>query len=446
MLAGGPMALSVLFLAQANAYVEAGARLDTRVGETPFGLGGASQGLWLGAITPSMGFMLRTSDSETQTSYAPRFLWNAPNPNDPMRPLILQTLVLTNTYRPSTRSQWQASLRAIYGQEDSVALQQLLPGQATLPALMNIFSGSAGATASWRSTRRTTLAFQLEALHRRSLDYQSSTVTPATDTAPTSRATSFGFPTQTTLRATPSLRTLTSRRSSLELSVPVAYYDSFSNGGPTSAARFLLVQPQIAWVDQLSRGSQLSVAAGLSWADIIVRPATYQGSNPVTPIVRMSLRSILVKTRAVVLRSELSAQVSWYLDPVLGTAVPRAPIEARIDATIGQHWNAGAFVNFTTDASWRPLPCTPSSTARNCGCPDETVVGAGIPIRYTWGQLFFVELGGRFTMRAPHLRVPARGFHWGETEIWATLTLSAASRFSWGSSSATRVPRGLELQ
>ena len=441
MLASGPMALSVLFLAQANAYMEAGARLDTRAGETPYGPGGASQGLWLGAITPSMGFMLRTGDSETRTSYAPRFLWSAPNPNDPMRPLILQTLVLTNTYRPSTRSQWQTSLRAIYGQEDSVALQQLLPGQATLPALMNIFSGSAEATASWRSTRLTTLACQLEALHRRPLEYQSASVTPET-----SSATSFVFRTQTTLRATPSLRTVTSRRSSLEFSVPVAYYDSSANGGPTSAARFLLVQPQVAWVDEWSRGSQLSVAAGLSWADIIVRPGTYQGSNPITPIVRMSLRSIIARTHAFVLRSELSAQVSWYLDPVLGTAVARAPFVARVDAAIGRHWSAGAFVNFTTDVNWSPLPCAPSSTARNGGCPDETVVGAGIPIRYTWAQLFFVELGGRFSIRAPHFRVPAEDFHWGETEIWATLTLSAATRFSWGTSRATRVPQELELQ
>jgi len=440
MLAGGPMALSVLFLAQANAYMEAGARLDTRAGETPIGLGGASQGLWMGSITPSMGFMSRTGDSETRTSYAPRFLWSAPNPNDPIRPLILQTFVLTNTYQPTKRSQWQTSLRAVYGQEDSVALQQLLPGQATLPAMMNIFSGSAEATASWRSTRLTTLTFQFAALHRRPLEHQSSSVTPGTDTATPSSATPFVFPTQTTLRATPALQYTSSRRSHLEFSVPVGYYDSSANGGPTSVTKFLVVQPQIAWADDLSRRSQLSLAAGISVQDIIAHPATYQGSNPITPIVRTSLRSILASAPTFVLRSELSAQVSWYLDPVLGTTVPRAPFIASIDATMGRHWSAGAFVNFTTDVSWSPLPCTPSSTARNGGCPDETVIVAGVPIRYTWAQLFFVELGGRFTIRAPHLRVPAEDFHWGETEIWATLTLSAASGFSWGSSSAARVP------
>jgi len=441
MLAGGPMALSVLFLAQANAYMEAGARLDTRSGEAPIGLGGASQGLWMGAITPSMGFMLRTGDSETRTGYAPRFLWSAPNPNVPMRPLILHTFVLTNTYQSTERSRWQTSLRAVYGQEDSVALQQLLPGQATLPAMMNIFSGSAEATASWRSTRLTSLTFQLAALHRRPLDYQSCPVTPATDTTVSSSATSFIFPTQTTLRATPSLQYTPSRRSQLEFSVPVGYYDSSANGGPTSVGKFLVVQPQVAWVEDLSRRSQLSLAVGISVADIIAQPATYQGSNPITPIVRTSLRSILASTHTFVLRSELSAQVSWYLDPVLGTAVPRAPLVASLNATIGRHWNVGAFVNFTTDVSWSPLPCAPSSTARNGGCPDETVIIASVPIRYTWAQLFFVELGGRFTIRAPHLRVPAEDFHWGETEIWATLTLSAASRLSWGTPSAARVPR-----
>jgi hypothetical protein len=441
MIAGGPMALSAFFLAQASAHIEAGARLDCRAGEAPIGPGEASQGIWMNAITPSIGFMLRTSDNELGTSYAPRFLWSVPNSNDPLRPLILQTFVLTNTYRPSKRSQWQTSLRAVYGQEDSVALQQLLPGQATLPAMMKIFSGSAEATASWRSTRLTTLTFQLAALHRRPLDYQSCPVTPATGTATTSGATPFVFPTQTTLRATPALQYTSSRRSHLEFSVPVGYYDSSANGGPTSVGKFLVVQPQVAWVDDLSRRNQLSLAAGISVEDVIARPANYQGSNPITPIVRTGLNSILVSTRTFVLRSELSAQVSLYLDPVLGTTVLRAPFLARLDATMGRHWSAGALVNFTTDASWSPLPCTPSSTARNGGCPDETVFLASIPVRYTWAQLFFVEFAGRFAIRAPHLRVPAEDFHWGETEIWATLTLSAASRFSWGPSSAARVPR-----
>ena len=151
----------------------------------------------------------------------------------------------------------------------------------------------------------------------------------------------------------------------------------------------------------------------------------------------MSLISLLHRTHSVNVRSEISAEVNYYLDPVLGTAMPRAPLLASIDASFGPRWSAGAFLNFTTDVTWTPQAAIQPATGqglRNGGYPDETVFSAGIPVRYRMGQLLFVELSGRLTLRAPHLRVPAEYFRWGETEIWAILTLSAASRFSSGPS------------
>lgn len=446
MFASGPMALSALWLLQANAQIDVGARVESRVGEAPILSNGASQDLFVAAVTPACSLSWRTGENELRASYFPRFFWIVPGAADPIHPLILQTFLLSDAFQPTKRSTWRTNLQAVYGEEDSVALAQLLPNQATLPNAMKIFSAAGTVGTAWRASRLTTLSFQLSALHRRPLDDQTST--------PGSQS----LDTQTTLSAAPTLLYTLSRRSRMELSVPVSYYNSSTNGGTTTTllatqnsvfvrpqvpllsattGNYLLVQPQVAWVDELSRWHQLRLAVGVSYADIVTQTTTNQSTFPVTPILRASLNSLLLKTRSIILRSALSAEVSWYLDPVLGTAVPRAPLGARIDATMGRHWSASAYVNFTTDATWRPLsPLTSTGAvvAGNGGYPDETVLTAGVPVRYTWSQLLFVEFSGRFTVRAPHLRVPDQYFHWGETEIWATLTLSAASRLSLGPS------------
>jgi hypothetical protein len=468
MFAGGPVILSVLCWLQANAQVEVGGRAELRAGEMPtlvqtsgtpqYG----SQNILFAAITPTLALSSRSSDNELRAGYSARFLWGVSDTAAQIRPLILQTLTLADVYRPSKRSTWHTDLRAIYGEEDSIALAQLLPGQATLPTSMNIFSVAGSADAAWRSTHLTTLSFQVAALHRQPLD----NTTSGTNT--------FVLSTQTNVGATPELNYSLSRRSHLELSVPVSYYNSVTNtpsrrklvapselvlasyynslantssltpsSGPLDA---LVVQPQIAWIDELSRWHRLHLAVGVSYADIIRQPplAAPYPSYPITPIVNTSLDSLLLRTRSVVLRSTLSAGVGWYMDPVLGTGVPRAPLAARIDATLGTYWNAGAYVNFTTDASRRPLaavipagitvPQNGYPNERNGGFPDETVLSAGIPVRYTWPQLLSVEFAARYTVRAPHLRVPDQYFQWGETEIWATLTLSTLSRLPLGPS------------
>jgi hypothetical protein len=445
MFAGGPVTLSVLCWLQANAQVEVGGRAEVRAGEMPVLVPAngtyISQNILFAAITPTLALSSRTSDNELRASYSSRFLWGVSDTAAQIRPLILQTLTLTDVYRPSKRSTWRTDLHAIYGEEDSIALAQLLPGQATLPTSMNILSVAGSADAAWRGTRLTTLSFRVAALHRQPLD----------DT--TSGANTFVLSTQTNVGAIPELKYTLSRRSHLELSIPVSYYNSVTNtSSPTTSSGpldALVVQPQIAWIDELSRWHRLHLAVGVSYADIIRQPPLVGGAAsypryPITPIVNTSLDSLLLRTRSVVLRSTLSAGVGWYMDPVLGTGVPRAPLAARIDATLGTHWNAGAYVNFTTDASRRPLAAAlPAGitvaqngypSERNGGFPDETILTAGIPVRYTWAQLLFVEFAARYTVRAPHLLVPDQYFHWGETEIWATLTLSTVSRLPLGPS------------
>ena len=133
MFAGGPVTLSVLCWLQANAQVEVGGRAEVRAGEMPVLVPAngtyISQNILFAAITPTLALSSRTSDNELRASYSSRLLWGVSDTAAQIRPLILQTLTLTDVYRPSKRSTWRTDLHAIYGEEDSIALAQLLPAR-----------------------------------------------------------------------------------------------------------------------------------------------------------------------------------------------------------------------------------------------------------------------------------------------------------------------------
>jgi hypothetical protein len=92
---------------------------------------------------------------------------------------------------------------------------------------------------------------------------------------------------------------------------------------------------------------------------------------------------------------------------------------------LGPRWSAGAYFNFTTDLSSKPQinNTTPITYS------DETMISAGIPIRYHWTPVSFLEFGGRFVTRAPHLSVPDSQFQWHQTEIWAYAAVSTLAPF-----------------
>ncbi len=216
MLAGGPMALSALFLVQANAQMEAGMRIETRVGEAPTGTQSAEQAQVIVVATPSLRLHWLADVDDLQADSSARILWR-PVPLLHSRPLFLETLGVTHIRHPSGRSRWRLDLRGTYGEQDYTSLSQQFTNQPTLPLPTTIFMVNGTADALWRSSRRTTLTFQLGAFHRQSLDGQATANEASGTTAST-------LPTQTTVTATPTLLFAFTRRSSVQVSVPVVGY------------------------------------------------------------------------------------------------------------------------------------------------------------------------------------------------------------------------------
>ena len=436
MFASGPVILSALFLIQAEAQFEAGARIESRVGEAPTGTKLVSsldpsgqpvtttvateQAQILVVATPILSLRWLGGVDDVRANSATRMLWR-PVPLIGSRPLFLETLEATHIRRPSKRSRWQLNVRGTYGEEDYTSLTQQFANQPTLPAATTVVMVNALADALWRSSRRTTLTVQLGAAHRRALDGQ----TGASGTSATS-STVFVLPTQTSVTAAPGLRYALARRSSLEAYAIIADVDIQGiSPGTAQAGRMnvLSLQPQVGILEELTRRHQLRLVAGFTYASALRRTDTGLVGNPpwhpITPLLQIDLNSLLQRTRTAVVRSSLGAGTTWFVDPVLGVAVLRGIAQARLDAALGPNWSVGARCGFATDLTER-LPAVGGIS------PDETVVSAEIPIRYRWTSQLVAEFGGRYAERAPHLSAP--DFSWHNRELWLFFTLLTTTR------------------
>jgi hypothetical protein len=410
-------------LIQASAEVETEARVDTRVGEVPYG---DQQFQVMAVATPKLGFHWFDGPDDLKANVASRILWR-PVPLLNTRPLFLETLTVAYTASPTSRSQWHLNLRASYGEQDYTSLSQQFSSQPTLPLSTTMFMVDGTSETSWRSSRRTTLTFRLGGSHRRTLDVQSLE-------NQSSGVAFYTMPTQTTVSAGPALRFALSRLSSVEASVPISDYDIQQRGGtsmPNGPINLVAIQPQLSVLEQLNRRHKLHVTAGLTYADV-VRGSTATLGNHFTPIGQVGLDSELYRTPPFKLRSSVNAGATWFMDPVLGSGRWRGSTDAVITAQMGRRWSGSLHVNFVTDISSPPVTNI---------LLDGTMVSVDASLRYRWPRILVAELGGRFSERAP--RLGSSEFAWHGRELWAFLSLYAATRVSLTGQRATQDAIGM---
>jgi hypothetical protein len=427
MFVSGPAILSALFLIQAAAQFEAGARIESRVGQAP-SLTSSNQVVppeqtqVMVVATPLLSLRWIDGIDDLHVDSATRILWR-PVPLFDSRPLFLETLGATHLRRPSRRSQLQLNVRASYGEQDYTSLQQQLPNQPSLPLALTMLMVDATAGASWRSSRRTTLTLQLGAMHSRSFDTQG---------ASSGTTGTFALPTQTTVTVAPGMTYALARRSTLNALVSIIDTDSqgislaSSQTGVSSQTgelNALSIQPQVGVRQALTRQHQLHLAVGFAYTVALRRTDAPNLAWYPVPLLQLDLNSVLLRTRTAIVRSTLGAGTTAFVDPVLGVAVTRGLAQASVDAQLGP-WSVGARCAFSTDLFGR-LPTIGGSTPGEI-LPDETFVTAEIPVRYRSSRHLIVELGGRYTERAPYLGAP--GFAWHYRELWLYLSMTTFSR------------------
>jgi len=419
MFASGSAIVSALFLLQAEAQFEAGARLETRAGESPTGTRSDAQGNLsttgqaqvVVTAVPLIGVRWLDANDDLRVNSATRILWR-PVPLFGDRPIFLESIEASHIRRTSKRSQWRLSLMGSYGEQDYTSLQKELPGQPALPLSATMLTLNATALTSWRSSRRLELTMQLGGTYRRSFNDQTTGIGTTSGYG--------GMPTQATVITTPGLSYRLNQRSKFEAAATVADTDSQLPATGTVATghlNVLMIQPRIGIREQLTRKHELHLAVGVSQIVALRKPADLDLPWYPAPILQIDLNSLLQQTRRAVVSSSLGAGTSAFVDPVLGTAVSRATAQASVDVRWGP-WNAGARCLFTTELSAQ-------NSATEVTPPDQTSVSVEIPFRYRSSRQLTMEFGGRYSERAPYLGT--KNFAWHNREMWLFLNITTTA-------------------
>lgn len=419
-MAGGAAAvLSALLAWAGTTELEAGANVDVRAGQSPVVVtttAGDSAGTERSQVrvsaTPLLGLRWKGERSDLRALSATRVLWR-PVPYADQRPLFLETLELAHSARPTPRSRWQLDLRSTYGEEDYTSLlRQFGAKQPQLPPALSMFTVNALGDGSWRASRRTTLFLFASGTYRQSLDDLPST---SSDTPGTP-----ALPTQSLVVLAPAARYALDRRTSLEVRAGIGDIDIEGIRRDNSASErvnILTLQPQVGLIRDLARAQQLRLFAGLTYAVVLSSSDDSRDWHTLTPLFRGDLSSLLWRSPVASVRSLLGLEAAWQADPMLGLAVWRATTFANLDAQLGPRWGASVRASFTTDLN------SPVSVG---GEPvDETIVEVEVPFRYRWSSQLVVEMGGRYSERAPNLF--ADEFAWHYRELWAFVTLTGTS-------------------
>lgn len=373
----------------------AGARGELQAGQQPTAAGESPSSFAAAFITPQLSLDWLDNGERSHLLYAPRLMWRRPNPADSARPLILHGFRADGSWAPGTRSELRLRIDGSVGDVDYAALNQLLGTQASLPMSIStrLYAIDGVAQLAWRGTRRLRTEIALAAIRRASLDD-----TPA-------------LPAETRVAVQPRLLWSASRLHTLSLSADAALY-RLSGAAQLNA---IVLSPRVGWQHRLDRANEIVLSAGLAWAHPLDEATRARPFDNWAPLAELAWLGRTRLARGWQLRSTLSAGTAWYLDPVLATGLPRGLATARLAFESGRKLSAEAWAQFATNLTSHPI----------AGQPDETVLTAGLPVRYRVSPMLIIETGTRFSDRAPHLRASDWQPHGREWVGYVALTVMA---------------------
>ncbi len=352
----------------------AGARGELQAGQAPISAGESSSWFAASLLTPHVSVAWLEATGDGRLLYAPRLLWRRPNPTEGLRPLVLHIFRADAAVAPGPRSEARVRLAGSMGDVDYAALNEALGTQASLPSTTRLYTLDASARVAWRATRGLRWETTLAAIRRAGLD---------------DRAT---LPDETRLALEPRLTWSASRLDTLSLYVETALYRL---SGPARLDGTVWA-PRLAWRHRLGRSQDVLVSAGVAWAHAL--NDNRRPFSDLTPLAELAWLTHVGPVAGLILRSSLSVDTGWHLDPVLVTALPRALASARV-ALEGTHDSAELWAQFATNGTARPIAAQ----------PDETVLTGGLRLTWRASDMLLLEVGSRFSDRAPHLR--ARNWH-----------------------------------
>lgn len=398
--------LVALALFSGELDVQATAVVEARAGQEPDPRDYTREAAFVAAIvTPTATLVYGEPGLSLRLSYTPRVYWSDPNVLASMAPLLLHTVDLVVAEQATQRFALKGELAGSIGQPDYTTLALTLQS-GTVPQITKIASAIGGITARTALTRRWELDLDGRLFYWKALD--APPVNPV-----------LTLPTLTEQKSAAEQGTALfqlTRRNALGFGV-AASQASYSSG-----IAVYTVGPTATWKVHLTPVDDLKLMVGLQY----VRATEPVGATPllgpsgqaVSPIGGFELVSRLARRDEMLILANAAAGVTYYVDPVIQTAAPRAEATAGITGIMLPYWLATARGDFATTLRTTPFDV-------NGFVPDETIVSLTLAVQRLISTGFFFEIGGTWAERGPAFVTPDFQFH--QRQLWVFAQLSWTS-------------------
>jgi len=415
---------------------------DSRAGETPIVPGSAPRAFVAEILTPLVGLEVRRPNVTFQTFYSLRLFWQDPSPittvttqalapdvvsriqaqtlgtTSSTGPLILHSVGLTLDSHPSRVVTFDLSATGSVGSPDYTALPQVLgPVQGTLPPVVSLASGEAQANALFHVAQRWDLTLEGQVFHWQWLDVPDGLAASAQASGQTL------ITGQTMVSVEPGATYALTARDGLNLGTAVGeafFYDGL---------KVLTVTPEVTWRRRLTARDNLKLSLGVAYAHTLAtapdsRDPLAPSGSAASPIGSIDLNSHLLRSENITVLSDLDGAVDFYVDPVLGTALPRGRVGASVTVIAVPHWMITLRGNFGTVLEAPPIQATVGQST--VIPPDETVFSISLSGRRRISENFFAEIGGLWADRGPYLDTTDFRFH--QRQLWINVAFTGTTR------------------
>jgi hypothetical protein len=408
-------ALVALFLLSGDLRVQADGTSESRAGEAPIIAGQIPQAFVAEILTPQVALVYRDSGVSFEAAYAPRIYWADPNPLGRWAPLLLHTvnLLFDDQVTPSYRI--KAAATGSIGEPDYIALSQLLGTvQGSLPTVQDMASVSGNVSGRGAISPRWELELGAQVFYWRwlnvpetcdSMGAPAGCLPPQTVTGQTSAS-----------EAATALFRLSPRH---ELGFGAAFGEAHYSYG----LDIFSVGPTATWKVRLTPNDDLRLMLGVMYlqASGTTPPGTMQflgaSGQAVSPVGGVEFKSRVARLDQTFIGIQAKGGVDFYADPILGTAIPRAAIEAGVAVALPPSWLGTLGGGFATPLRTTPLVLTPGAAP-----VDETVYTVTAAIRRRFSTNFLGETGVRLADRGP------ADFHFHQRQLWVYVQLIGTTR------------------
>jgi len=389
--------------------VEAAGGVDGEVaaGRAPVQLTGPEENSLTFTLVPGAALRLRSMTDTLTLAYTPRIFYRIPNALEVDRPLLLHQMTLDHSDKVSRRLTWNSTLSSSVGEVDYTA-SNLVFNTATSAVRTSVtdiirLEGQTGF--QYELSRRLRWTWDVNADYTRPLgdDQYTPPVDLNGNPIDVGDVPVGGVPESAQVSTISGLSYAVTRADRVGLTGEVTY-QWFPDTG-----RFLLLSPSMFWEKQLSRRTDIGVAAGIAYVVTVETLDGQDQDNSIGGTGSFSYNSVVYRARSAVVSMGLQGSLDWFFDPIAGTSQPRAGVDANSNIEIGRDWqitpNASFYTLLRESRSATGPGQTPGmdNTTVELISLDATQLRGEIPCSYRLSNLAYLNFGVRGSLRGRSL-------------------------------------------